>query len=135
MRYYGTREAEVYEYLRKCTKGASIIEIAAHLGIRVAMASNYTRQMRRQRTAIFCGIGTCGRWATLDNESSAMAAYQVRRDAMRAISQASTRERKQRWLESLEVEGDKPFVHILIRAVEGAPIPKLGPASVWELAA
>lgn len=140
------RVDEVLHNLRAHPDGIGVVQLAGLMRWNRKTLANALQAGREQGRLMFVGAAGFGRWVAPENAERALATIErqaAERASLRLLLQRQKRKRQncaQKWrrmglLKDGREPPDMPVVHVIVSANDAPPIRKLGPASVWELAA
>lgn len=137
------------ELLRLHTKGRSSKDLRADLWLPLSVVKGHLAVLRDAGRVFRCGAGTAAVWAAIEHRKHAEVEYSKERAAKYAASKATSlarRAEKQRKVrqEIRRMRGlpERPSrsvdwepVQITVSAKDATPLRKLGPSSVFDIAA
>lgn len=131
------RLVEVCEILNRHPLGLSMVDLAWHMGSSVSRMRDYMRALRDQDRIVLLGAGRDIRRVVLARHVAAaqadMGSKQTDKQRAAAARKAAAKAEGRRTAH--DDWGDAAPVRVIVAANDARPIPKPGPASVWELAA
>jgi len=131
------RLVEVCEILNRHPLGLSMVELARHMNSSVSRTRDYMRALRNQRRVVLLGAGRDIRRVVLARHVAAARAdiESQQTDKQRAAAARKAAAKADGRRTAHDEWADAAPVRVIVAANDARPMPKRGPASVWELAA